>query len=140
MIRYTLRCDKEHEFEAWFASSKAFESQNRKKQVHCPRCGSHTVAKGMMAPNISPARKTAQKQLDAPTPEERADLARKIREHVEKTSENVGDKFADEARKIHNEEVEPRGIYGSATPDEAKELREEGVDFHPLPVLPEEKN
>jgi hypothetical protein len=34
----------------------------------------------------------------------------------------------------------PRSIYGEATGDEVKELMEEGIDFHPLPVLPEERN
>jgi len=33
MIRYTLRCDKGHEFEAWFSSSQAFEEQKRDGHV-----------------------------------------------------------------------------------------------------------
>ena len=52
----------------------------------------------------------------------------------------VGDKFAEEARKVHYEEVEPRGIYGEASARQAKELNEEGIQFHPLPSLPEDKN
>ena len=32
------------------------------------------------------------------------------------------------------------GRYGEASPQEAKELLDEGVELHPLPVLPEERN
>ena len=35
---------------------------------------------------------------------------------------------------------EHRSIYGEASPQEAKELLDEGVELHPLPVLPEERN
>ena len=141
MIRYTLQCDGGHEFEAWFASGAAYEEQAKRGQVSCPICGTHKVTKGVMAPNIAagPAADQGPAQ-EAPAQEDTAALVRKIREHVEKTADNVGDKFAEEARKIHHEEAEPRGIYGSATADEAKELADEGVDFHPLPTLPEEKN
>ena len=31
-------------------------------------------------------------------------------------------------------------VYGEASPQDAKELHEEGIEFHPLPVLPEERN
>ena len=37
-------------------------------------------------------------------------------------------------------EIEHRSIYGEASPDQAKELNEEGIEFHPLPVLPDERN
>jgi hypothetical protein len=36
--------------------------------------------------------------------------------------------------------AEHRSVYGEATPDQAKELHEEGIEFHPLPVLPDEWN
>ncbi|MDH3580768.1 MAG: DUF1178 family protein [Hyphomicrobiales bacterium] len=141
MIRYTLQCEGDHEFEAWFASGAAYEEQAKRGQISCPLCGTHKVTKGVMAPNIaagSAAGQSTTQELSAQ--EAAAALVRKIREHVEKTADNVGDKFAEEARKIHHEEAEPRGIYGSATTDEAKELADEGVEFHPLPTLPEEKN
>ena len=41
---------------------------------------------------------------------------------------------------MHYGEIEHRSIYGEATPEEAKALVEEGVEVHPLPVLPEERN
>ena len=51
MIRYTLRCANDHEFEAWFASSSAYDDQAKCNHINCPQCGSHKVAKGVMAPN-----------------------------------------------------------------------------------------
>ena len=51
-----------------------------------------------------------------------------------------GDKFAEEARKIHFKEVDAHGIYGEATREEAAALIEDGVDFMPLPSLPEGQN
>ena len=49
-------------------------------------------------------------------------MLRKMREHVEKNFENVGERFPEEARRIHYGEAEEREIYGQATPEEAKEL------------------
>ena len=65
---------------------------------------------------------------------------RELRDHLTKNAENVGRKFPDEARKMHYGDIEHRSIYGEASPQEAKELHEEGVEFHPLPVLPDERN
>lgn len=142
MIRYSLVCGSQHAFEAWFASSEDYDKQSKRKLVTCPRCGSNDVSKAIMAPNVaarSNRHAAAQGQNVASGPD-LPELIRKFREHVSQTSENVGDRFAEEARKIHYEEAETRGIYGSATDDEARGLREEGIEFHPLPALPEEKN
>jgi hypothetical protein len=65
---------------------------------------------------------------------------KELREHLVKNAENVGAKFPDEARKMHYGEIEHKSIYGVATPQEAKELLEEGIECHPLPVLPDERN
>ncbi|RVA11547.1 DUF1178 family protein, partial [Mesorhizobium sp. M7A.F.Ca.US.002.01.1.1] len=63
-------------------------------------------------------------------------MAEKVRENAD----YVGDKFAEEARKIHFGESDPRGIYGEATLDEAKSLVEDGVEFMPIPVFPDDRN
>ena len=65
---------------------------------------------------------------------------KELRDHLVKNAENVGAKFPEEARKMHYGEIEHRSIYGEASPDQAKELNEEGIEFHPLPVLPDERN
>ena len=41
---------------------------------------------------------------------------------------------------MHYGEIEHRSIYGEASPEDAKELHDEGIELHPLPVLPDERN
>jgi hypothetical protein len=65
---------------------------------------------------------------------------KELRDHITKNASYVGPRFPEEARKIHYGEAEHRSIYGEASPEEAKELHEEGIEFHPLPVLPDDKN
>jgi hypothetical protein len=65
---------------------------------------------------------------------------KELRDHITKNSNYVGQRFSEEARKIHYGEAERRSIYGEASPDEAKELHEEGIEFHPLPILPDDQN
>ena len=87
-----------------------------------------------MAPNVARSAKSA-------TPADSAiGKLRRARDKLLENADNVGDEFPREARKIHYKESEPHGIYGRATDDEAKALREEGVDFYPLPPLPEDYN
>ncbi|MGA8616265.1 MAG: DUF1178 family protein [Xanthobacteraceae bacterium] len=65
---------------------------------------------------------------------------KELRDHVTKNANYVGTQFPEEARKMHYGEVEHRSIYGEASPDEAKSLHEEGIEFHPLPILPDDQN
>ena len=65
---------------------------------------------------------------------------KELRDHVAKNANYVGGRFPEEARKMHYGEIEHRSIYGEASPDEAKALHEEGIEFHPLPILPDEFN
>ena len=53
MIRYALKCDQAHEFEAWFKSSDAFEAQIRRKLLTCPECGDGAIEKAIMAPAVA---------------------------------------------------------------------------------------
>ena len=142
MIRYTLRCDHEHEFEAWFRSSGDYDRAATAGESLCPVCGSPKVEKALMAPAVAGTKKGNKMSLAAPDPRSVAmrEAIREFRKKVTEGADYVGDKFAEEARKIHYDEAEARGIYGEATPDEAKELAEEGIGFHPLPVLPDDAN
>jgi len=146
VIRYALTCENGHRFESWFAGSQAFDTLRAANAVLCPECGSSTVEKALMTPQVSTARKKDAKKDKVRLAANHAMRAeamvamRKIRDHVTENADYVGDKFPEEARKIHYEEAEPRGIYGEATTDEAEALVEEGIEFHPLPVLPEEQN
>ena len=53
MIRYSLVCDKGHEFESWFANSAAYDKQAKRGLVSCPLCGSAKVEKAIMAPRLA---------------------------------------------------------------------------------------
>ena len=57
MIRYELSCDNGHTFEGWFGSADDFDRQQKMALVSCPTCGSAHVAKRLMAPSVSTARK-----------------------------------------------------------------------------------
>ena len=145
MIKYSLVCDQDHDFEAWFSSSDDFEEQQKRGFVDCPVCGSKSVSKALMAPRVSGTKKSegAELQTTAAGPAIPAEMMNKLREikkHVEANAENVGDRFPEEARKIHYGETEERGIYGKASKEDVVSLAEEGVGVIPLPDLPEDKN
>jgi len=160
MIRYALVCERGHEFESWFQDSPAYDKQARRGLVTCPQCHSTKVEKAIMAPRLSArAKKVAPIQAAMPQPDAPASPAtpapvammspqeqelrtklKELRDHLTKNADNVGAKFPEEARKMHYGEIEHRSIYGVASSEEAKELSEEGIEFHPLPVLPDERN
>ncbi|HYY36342.1 MAG TPA: DUF1178 family protein [Xanthobacteraceae bacterium] len=159
MIRYSLACDKGHTFESWFQGSAAYDKQIKAGLVTCPVCNSSKVEKTIMAPGVVGARKAGEARppkaptSPAPAAETPAPVAmmspqerefrtklKELRNHLTKNADYVGQKFPEEARKMHYGEVEHRSIYGEATPEQAKELHEEGIEFHPLPVLPDERN
>lgn len=141
MIQYSLSCENDHKFEAWFKSASAYDDQADRGVVTCPICASASVTKALMAPAV--ARKQSQKvALSAGHPEQ-VELHKKLRalrEKIVSETDYVGDKFATEARKIHDHEAEARAIYGEATGEEVAGLVEDGIDFMPLPSLPEEHN
>ena len=160
MIRYALHCDQGHAFESWFQSSAAYDKQAKRALVTCPTCGSAKVEKAIMAPRLARAEgadppppailptpplpslvpgKTPVAILSPPERELRKKL-KELRDHLTKNADYVGPRFPEQARKIHYGEIEHRSIYGEASPEEAKELHEEGIEFHPLPILPDEFN
>jgi hypothetical protein len=142
VIRYSLSCADGHAFEAWFADSAAYEAQKATGIVACPVCGSFDVGKALMAPSVSTARKKDSVRLAANVPErdETVAVLRKLKKHLTENADYVGPRFAEEARRIHYDEAEKRGIYGEASREDARALAEEGIEFHPLPMLPEEHN
>jgi hypothetical protein len=163
MIRYALRCERDHAFESWFQSSAAFDAQVKRKLVACPVCESTKIEKAIMAPRIvskksresaAPGPAPVSAPVPSPTPEAapgaqplmmaqerelRAKL-KELRDHIVKNADNVGERFPNEARKMHYGEIEHRPIYGEASPDEARALVDEGIEVSPLPALPEDRN
>jgi hypothetical protein len=145
MIHFSLACSAGHNFEGWFASSEAFEAQKAKHVLLCPVCGDADVDKALMAPAVATSRKKDAVRVAAHTTgpadePEVTSMLRKLRKHLTDNADYVGNRFAEEARRIHYDEVEKRGIYGEATSEEVRSLSEEGIEFHPLPVLPEDHN
>ncbi|AWL98794.1 DUF1178 family protein [Bradyrhizobium amphicarpaeae] len=160
MIRYALRCDRDHDFESWFQSSSAYDQQVKRKLVTCPICGSAKVEKAIMAPRIVGKKGRGRaapppEPAAAPAPEaapsgptsllmaqekELRSKLKELRDHIVKNADNVGERFANEARAMHYGDKEHRPIYGEASPEEAKSLIDEGIEVSPLPTLPEDRN
>jgi hypothetical protein len=163
MIRYALICERDHAFESWFQNSAAYDKQVKRSLVICPVCGSAKVEKAIMAPRVSaaaegeivappmsapapqpaapqPAAKPTPVAMVSPPERELRQKLKEIRDHIVKNASYVGPRFSEEARKIHYGETEHRSIYGEASPEEAKALHEEGIEFHPLPILPDDQN
>ena len=115
-----------------------------------PALGRSTKGKAITAPDVAEAATTTENPPAAPekapvaiVSEHERELRKKLKElrdHLVKNADYVGPKFPEEARRIHYGESEHRSIYGEASPDEAKSLHEEGIEFHPLPPLPDERN
>jgi hypothetical protein len=167
MIRYALVCPKGHAFESWFENSTAYDKQAKRGLVSCPICGDLKVEKAIMSPKISsggqrgeaappsgpaaptavtPSPGTPAEAAKAPvalvSPQEREfrQKLKELREHLTKNADYVGQQFPEVARKMHYGEMDHRSIYGEASPQDAKEMHEEGIQFHPLPVLPDDRN
>jgi hypothetical protein len=164
MILFSLLCEDGHEFEAWFRNGADFDRQAAAGGIACPICDSTRVAKALMAPAVPsatregrsepaepvaappagppPASPPPSLELAVPDPRRRAiaEALRRIRDDVIANAVDVGDRFAEEARKIHYRESEPQGIYGRATLEEARDLVEEGIEFLPLPIIPDDRN
>jgi hypothetical protein len=148
VIRYALRCEAGHAFDSWFGNSAAFDRQAARGLVTCPTCGSAQVEKAIMAPALGGDRDAAPAAEPEKTPvaivsKEEVELRKKLKElrdHVVKNADYVGEKFPEEARRMHYGETEHRSIYGEASAEAASALAEEGIEFHPLPRLPDDRN
>lgn len=157
MLRYSLVCDDGHGFESWFPGSEACDAQMARGIVTCPVCGSAKVEKAVMAPAIARSGREAPAQVAAepePAPpaapgpvaliseEERTArrMLKALRDHVVANADDVGADFARVARQMHEGEIDHRSVYGVATPEEVRDLHEDGIEAHPLPILPDEGN
>lgn len=159
MIRYRLECSAGHGFEAWFASSDAYDRQEAAGSVECPICGDQSVRKALMTPSIASGRGKSLESVETPPvpaggaedaspdavtgppPEALREIyqtLRTMRDQVLAKSEYVGPRFAEEARRIHFEEAPERLIHGEATREEAAALTEDGIDVLPVPRLPDD--
>lgn len=131
-----LRCDQDHGFEGWFASEDEFSAQTQSAAIACPLCGSTSIRRMPSAPRLNVARHSAPVP-DAAQPSTMMTLQSqwlRAVQHVMRSTEDVGDRFAEEARRIHYGEVEERGIRGRASSEDAEALRDEGISVMALPL------
>lgn len=142
MIRYSLRCPKDHDFDSWFQSAEAFAALQGAGHLACPVCGATRIEKTLMAPAVRPARSAGdgprKPALAEPANDMEAAFA-EMRRQVEANSEYVGLNFVTEARRMHEGSIDERSIYGEAKPEEARALLDDGVPVAPLPFMPTRK-
>ena len=134
MIKYNLKCDNDHEFESWFSDSNEFNKLNKKKLLECIYCSSNKIQKSIMSPMVSGIKLNQDKMslLDQKLLNEKNQLI-KLRNHIEKNFEFVGDKFSKKVRDVYYDKKSKKSIYGTTTQEEREELEEEGIDLLSIP-------
>ena len=138
MIKYNLICKCGGSFESWFLSSSGFDTLCKRKLIKCIYCGSLSVKKSVMAPNLSSKSNKIFKKtkLEKNIKKQLLD----VRKYIEKNCKNVGENFTREARSIHYDKKTSQGIYGQATPEETSELLEEGIEVATIPWVDKSEN
>ena len=132
MIRYTLKCNKGHQFDSWFSSSESFEKLKKNGHLECAICSSKKVEKSLMVPRINSVRDEKKETLiSAKSAIEKEIQA--LKHKIKTTATDVGENFSAEARAMHYGEKEEKPIIGKASLDETRDLVEEGIPFIPLP-------
>ena len=134
MIKYNLKCNNNHEFESWFSDSNEFNKLNKKKLLECIYCSSNKIQKSIMSPMVSGIKSNEENTnlLNQKLLNDKNQLI-KLREHIEKNFEFVGDKFSEKVRDVYYDKETKKSIYGTTTPEEKKELEEEGIDLLSIP-------
>ena len=142
MIIYDLECDIKHHFEGWFKNADEFTEQQLTGMLICPVCGSEHVRKIPSASHISKA-KLASDRAEASAglvEANKRQVLQLFHDYVNKSFDDVGNRFAEEAKKMHYGETTARNIRGTATANEVRELKEEGVATVQLPPVPYDKD
>ena len=87
-----------------------------------------------MAPMISGTKlkDEGDELFDKDSLKQRKNLLR-LREHIEKNFEFVGDKFSEKVREVYYDKKTKKSIYGTTTPEDREELAEEGIDLLSIP-------
>jgi|TARA_B100001057_G_scaffold210979_1_gene211464 hypothetical protein len=134
MIKYNLKCHKDHEFESWFSNSKEFDNLNKKELLECIYCSSKKISKSIMAPMISNSKKNEEQIeiINQDLNNEKNQLL-KLRKYIEKNFDYVGKDFSKKVREVYYDKKSKKAIYGSASKKEREELAEEGIDLLSIP-------
>ena len=134
MIKYNLKCHKDHEFESWFSNSKEFDNLNKKELLECIYCSSKTISKSIMAPMISNSKKNEEQieLINQDLNNEKNQLL-KLRKYIEKNFDYVEKDFSKKVREVYYDKKSKKAIYGTASKKEREELAEEGIDLISIP-------
>ena len=135
MIKYNLKCKNKHEFESWFLDSKEFEKLRLKKMIECILCGTKSIEKSIMSPNISSKEQEDKDAKSSNNIKKVRDDLLKMRNFIEKNFEYVGTNFPREVRNIYYDKRKNKNIYGKATQEETDELKEEGIELTTVPWI-----
>ena len=135
MIKYNLKCEKNHEFESWFSDSKEFERLKTRKLLECIYCNSKKIKKSIMAPMISVSKNNNVNkfQINEKILQKQRNKLIKLRNFIEKNFEYVGEDFSKKVREIYYDKKNKKMIYGITSPEERKELKEEGINLLSIP-------
>ncbi len=136
MIKYILKCHRDHEFESWFSNSKEFEKLNKKGLLECIYCSSKKISKSIMAPMISSSKKIEESNssFHKNLKYEKKNLL-KLRKFIEKNFDYVGKDFSKKVREVFYDDKNNKAIYGTTTLEEREELADEGIDLISIPWI-----
>tara|TARA_A100001015_G_scaffold43148_1_gene47407 strand:+ start:947 stop:1369 length:423 start_codon:yes stop_codon:yes gene_type:complete len=136
MIKYNLKCHKEHEFESWFSSSEEFEKLTKRKLLECIYCASKKIDKCIMAPMVSNSKNNNDEfEITGKNLIYEKNKLLKLRKYIEKNFDYVGKDFSKKVREIYYDKKNQKAIYGTTTSEERKELSEEGIDLLSIPWI-----
>ena len=133
MIKYNLKCHKDHEFESWFSNSEEFDKLNKKNLLECIYCSSKKINKSIMSPMISNPKREEQIEIINTELKKEKDELLKLRKYIENNFDDVGKNFSKKVREVYYDKKSKKAIYGTASKKEREELAEEGIDLLSIP-------
>ena len=134
MIKYILKCHKDHEFESWFSDSGEFEKLNNKNFLECIYCSSKNISKSIMSPMISNSKNKDEKiEIIEKDFKYKKNKLIQLRTYIENNFDFVGKDFSKKVREVYYDKKSKKAIYGTTTTEEREELAEEGIDLLSIP-------
>ena len=134
MIKYNLKCNKDHEFESWFSNSDEFDKLNKKGLLECIYCSSKQISKSIMAPMVSNSKTNVeQNKIIKNNYRSEKNKLLKLRKYIENNFDYVGKDFSKKVREIYYDKKNKKAIYGTTTHEEREELAEEGIELFSVP-------
>ena len=135
MIKYNLKCHKDHEFESWFSNSEEFDKLNKRKSFRMYFLLFKKIDKSIMAPMISSSKnKNLQLEILDKNFYKNKKKFLQLRNYIEKNFDYVGKNFSKKVREVYYDKKNNKAIYGTTTPEEREEA-DEGIDLLSIPWI-----